>query len=63
MISVTFLALFPIINLLSFLLSPYILWLPTTLRLAIIIILTLILMSYVVMPVMHRTFSFWLKPT
>lgn len=63
MILITFLALFPIINLLSFLLTPHILWLPATLRLAIIIILTLILMSYVVMPVILRSFSFWLKPS
>jgi len=60
MVIVTFIALFPTILLVSFVLNPLLGTLPELLRLAIAIIGTMILMTYWIMPLMTRLLALWL---
>ena len=57
---VTFLALFPTINLVNLLLNPLLDSLHGTVRLAITVMITVGLMTYLVMPLMTRLLAFWL---
>ena len=60
MVIVTFIALFPTILLVSLVLNPLLGTLPELLRLAIAIIVTMILMTYWIMPLVTRLLAFWL---
>jgi uncharacterized protein len=62
MLVVTFLAIFPLINLLNLVLQPLLKPLPTLLRGLIITLVMLSLTTYVVMPRMTKLFAKWLYP-
>jgi uncharacterized protein len=62
MLVVSFLAIFPLINLLNWVLEPLLKSLPLFLRSSIVILVMLSLMTYVVMPWMTKLFSKWLYP-
>ncbi len=57
---VTFVALFPTINFVNLVLNPLSGFLHGTFNMAISVIVTVILMTYVVMPLMTRLFASWL---
>lgn len=62
MLVVTFLAIFPLINLLNLVLQPLLKPLPTLLRGLIVTFVMLSLTTYVVMPRMTKLFARWLYP-
>lgn len=62
MLVVTFLTIFPLLNLLNFLLQPLLNPLPPLLRSLIVTSLLLLLTTYVVMPRMTKLFAGWLYP-
>jgi uncharacterized protein len=62
MLTVTFLTIFPLVNLLNFLLQPFLRSLPPLLRSLIVTLVMLSLTTYVVMPRMTKLFAAWLYP-
>jgi antibiotic biosynthesis monooxygenase (ABM) superfamily enzyme len=59
---VTWLAVFPLISAIFFVLGPVLNALPTLLRTLVLTLIMVTTMTYVVMPRMTRLFSFWLYP-
>lgn len=59
---VTWIAIYPLINILSSLLGPYLAPLPRLLQTAVMSVLMISLMTYVVMPRLTRLFASWLFP-
>ena len=62
MAAVSFLAAFPLIQLLNRFLIPQLSFLPPLLRGAVVVAVMVTLLTYVVMPRMSRWFAFWLYP-
>lgn len=58
----TFLAIFPLINLVNLLLTPFLVGFPPLIRTFIVCVILVSLMTYVVMPRMTRLFYRWLYP-
>ncbi len=58
----TFLGIFPVINIVNQLLTPILVGLPPLIRTFIICLILVSLMTYVVMPRLTRLFSWWLYP-
>ncbi|GFE68037.1 antibiotic biosynthesis monooxygenase [Chroococcus sp. FPU101] len=62
MAAITFIALFPLIKIVNYYFKPWLFFLPTLLQDLLATGLTVLLMTYVVMPRMTRIFAFWLYP-
>lgn len=62
MAAITFMAIFPLIKIVSYWFSPVLVSFPTLLQEMIATGLIVLLMTYVVMPRMTRLFAFWLYP-
>lgn len=62
MATITFIALFPVIKIVNYFFKPLLFFLPTLLQDLLALGLTVLLMTYLVMPRMTRLFAFWLYP-
>lgn len=62
MATITFIALFPLIKIVSYFFKPLLVSLPTLIQDLMAIGLTVLLMTYLAMPRMTRLFAFWLYP-
>lgn len=62
MAAITFIAIFPLIKIVSYYFRPHLVSLPTLLQEMLATGLIVLLMTYVVMPRMTRLFAFWLYP-